>query len=76
MLYSQNENFLAFSGLYLKKATQGLRGICSSAFGAEAHAPVHPLLLRLISRFKQEKFVMYVPLNEVFSKKTLKGAVV
>ncbi|PCI40356.1 MAG: hypothetical protein COB46_07150 [Rhodospirillaceae bacterium] len=80
MLYSRTENFLAFSGLYLKKATQDLRGNCPRATGALHQLPTEAFLLRLFDKIEQRKTVLCMPLKKVFSILTFtrpfRGAVV
>ena len=80
MLYSLTENFLAFSGLYLKKATQDQRGNCPRAPRTQSQRPIEVLLLWLFVKIELEKTVFCMPLKKVFSTQTFtrpfRGAVV
>ena len=68
MLYSRTENFLAFSGLYLKKATQDLRGDCTRVYGTRKTHPVRPLMLQLFLKTEHEKADVCMPLNHAVNQ--------
>lgn len=70
MLYSRTENFLAFSGLYLKKATQDLRGIYPRATCTQYPFPFKVTLVCLFVKTELEKTVLCMPLKKVFSTQT------